>query len=123
MNVERTIEFILQHQAKAQVEIAAIRQMQAKAGTEIAAIRQMQAKAGPEMAAIRQQQAKAQGEMAAIRKLIRAGMKMLVKQGEQIHEVAAAQKDLAKSHKVTETKLQGLIDALRRGGNGNHRNN
>ena len=47
MNVERTMEFILNCQAKAEVE----------------------------MAAIRGQQAKAVGEMAAIRKLIRAGMK------------------------------------------------
>jgi hypothetical protein len=43
-------------------------------------------------------------------------MRMIVKNDEQIKELAAAQK-------VTETKLQGLIDVLRRGGNGSHRKN
>jgi hypothetical protein len=68
------------------------------------------------MAAIRQQQIKAVGEMAAIRKLIRAGMKIVVKQGEHLDE-------LAKAQKVTETKLQSFIASLRRGRNGNHRQN
>jgi hypothetical protein len=93
---------------------------------------------------ILQQQAKAEGQMAAIRKLIQTGMRMIVKQGEHIDrlavtqeemataqkelaaaqkDLAAAQKDLAKSQKVTETKLQGLIDALRRGRNGSHSKN
>lgn len=88
MNVERTMEFILSCQAKAEGE----------------------------MAAIRAQQAKAAGEMAAIRKLIRAGMKIIVKQGEHLD-------DLAKAQKVTETKLQNFIDSLRRSRNGNHRKN
>ena len=82
-----------------------------------------QAKAENEMAAIRQQQAKAAGEMAAIRKLIRAGMKMIVKHGEEMSEVRAAQKELAKAQKVTEIKLQIFIDSLRRGRNGDHRKN
>src|ERR1700729_2645324 len=99
MDVEKTVEFILQQQARAEGQ----------------------------MAAIRQQQAKAEGQMAAIRKLIQTGMRMIVKQGEHINrlavtqeemataqrELATAQKELAKSQKVTETKLQGLIDALR----------
>jgi chromosome segregation ATPase len=116
MDVEKTMEFILQQQAKAEGQ----------------------------MAAIRQQQSKAEGQMAAIRKLIQTGMRMIVKQGEHIDrlattqeemgtalremataqkELAAAQKDLAKSQKVTEVKLQGLIDALRRGRNGSHSKN
>jgi chromosome segregation ATPase len=104
MDVEKTMEFILQTQANAEAQ----------------------------MDAIRQQQAKAEGQMAAIRKLIQAGMRMIVKQGESLKqlteaqkeltgaqkEMADAQKDLAKSQKVTETKLQGLIDVLRRSGNG-----
>jgi hypothetical protein len=60
---------------------------------------------------ILQQQTKAEGQMAAIRKLIQTGMRMIVKNEQLIKEVAQAQK-------VTETNLQGLIDALRRGGNG-----
>ena len=99
MNVEHTIESILQMRAKAEVEIAEMRQRQAKAE-----LRSQQA------------EAKAKREMAAIRNLIRAGMKMISKNDELIRE-------LAKAQKVTETKLQGLIDSMRRGGNGNHRNN
>ena len=86
---------------------------------------------------ILQQQAKAEGQMAAIRKLIQTGMRMIVKQGENINklaakheelaatqkELAASQKELAKSQKVTEAKLQALIDALRRGSNGHHSKN
>ncbi|HYL37138.1 MAG TPA: hypothetical protein VEV17_14575 [Bryobacteraceae bacterium] len=118
MDVERTIEFILDQQAKAEVQMAAMREQQARADAQIAAIAQQQAKADAQIAAILRQQAKAEGQMAAIRKLIQAGMKMIVKQGERINEVAEAQKDLAKSQKMTETKLQSLIDTLLRGGNG-----
>ena len=39
MNVERTMEFILNSQAKAEVEMAAIRQQQGKVAGEMAAIR------------------------------------------------------------------------------------
>ena len=65
---------------------------------------------------ILQQQAKGEGQMAAIRKLIRTGMQMIVKNEEHLQELTAAQK-------VAETKLQGLIDPLRRGGNGRHSKN
>jgi hypothetical protein len=102
MGVEKTMEFILQQQARAEGQ----------------------------MAAIRQQQAKAPGQMADIRKLVQTGMRMIVKQGEHIdrlavtqEELATAQKDLTKSQKVTETKLQGLIDGLRRSRNGSHSKN
>jgi hypothetical protein len=102
MNVEKTMEFILQQQANAEGQMAAIRQQQARAEVE--------------MAAIRRQQAKAEVQMAAIRKLIQTGMKILVKQGEHVNE-------LAKSQRLTETKLQGLIDALRQRGNGSRSRN
>ena len=99
MDVERTIEFILQQQARAHA-----RQAQAEA--------------------------KAERQMAAIRKLIQTGMRMIVRNEElikvtqaELRELAAAQKELAATQKVTETKLQGLIVALRRGRNGSHRRN
>lgn len=86
---------------------------------------------------ILQQQAKAEGEMTAIRKLLRTGMHILVKHGEQISqltagqkeltaqmkELATAQTELAKTQRVTEVKLQSFIDSLRRGGNGRHSKN
>lgn len=79
---------------------------------------------------ILQQQAKAESQMAALRTIVRAGMKMIVKQGEQIGKLAAGQKELteevknlARAQSITEAKLQGLIDATRRGGNGRHSRN
>ena len=59
-----------------------------------------------------------------------ASMRMLVKNEElvkatqaELRELAAGHKELAAAQKVTETKLQGLIDAMRRGRNGSHRKN
>jgi hypothetical protein len=92
MDVERTIEFILQQQAKAEA-----RQAQAEA--------------------------KAERQMAAIRKLIQTGMRMIVKNEELVKVTQAELRELTAVQKVTETKLQGLIDALRRGRNGSHRKN
>jgi hypothetical protein len=92
MDVQKTMEFILRQQANAEGEMAAMRQHQAES------------------------EAKAERQMAAIRKLIQTGMRMIVKNDEQIKELAAAQK-------ATEIELRGLIAALRRGGNGSHRKN
>jgi len=106
MDVERTIEFILQQQARSEV-----RQAQAEA-------KQAQA------------EARAERQMTAIRKLIQTGMRMIVRNEGLIKEVAAAQKAteaelraLAAAQKITDTKLQGLIESLRRGRNGSHRKN
>jgi membrane protein involved in colicin uptake len=117
MDIERTMEFILQQQAKAE------------ARSERYEARLAQAEARAEARAA-QAEAKAERQMAAIRKLIQTGMRMIVKNETLIKEVAAAQKateselrTLAAAQKVTETKLQGFIDFLRRGGNGSHRKN
>ena len=63
------------------------------------------------MAPMREHQTKAEAnaehQMAAIRTLIRAGMKMIAKNDQLIRE-------LAKAQRVTETKLQSLLDSLRR---------
>ena len=94
---------------------------------------------------ILQQQSKAEGQTAALRKLVLQGMKMVIRNGEQIkelrtemseqrkeiseqrkemvelrREVVSELKELAKAQRVTETKLQAFIDSLRRGGNGRH---
>ena len=110
MDVERTIEFILQQQAKAEFKAEArAERYEAKAALA---------------------EAKAERQMAAIRKLIQTGMRMIVKNEDlmkatqaKLRELAGAHKELAAAQKVTETKLQGLIDALRRGRNGSHRKN
>lgn len=107
MNVEKTMEFILQQQAKAEVRMTAMREQQARADRQLATLAQ--------------RQAKFDRQIAAIQKLITAGMKMIVKQGDSIRQLAEAQRELASAQKVTETKLQGLIDVLKRTGNGNGR--
>jgi hypothetical protein len=77
-------------------------------------------------------------EIAAIRKLVLTGMKMLVKmekqhflfksemekqqfilKGEQV-ALREDMRKLAAAQRVTEEKLQGLIQSLTRGGNGRH---
>ena len=111
MDVERTIEFILQQQAKAEV----------RAERHEARMERLEARAALA-------EAKAERQMTAIRKLIQTGMRMIVKNEELIKEVAAAQKateaelrELAAAQKITDTKLQGLIETLRRSRNGSHR--
>ena len=104
MNVEKTMEFILQQQAKAEVQMAAMREQQARAEKQHA-----------------EQHAKIDRKFAAIQKLITTGMKMIVRTEDSIRQLAEAQRDLAAAQKITETKLQGLIDVLKRSGNGNGR--
>lgn len=104
MDVEKTMEFILQQQAKTDAQLAMLGERQAKA-------EERQAKA-------EERQAKADKQIAAILKLIQTGMRMIVKQGENINQLRESHKELAQAQKVTEVELQGLIDALRRGGNG-----
>jgi hypothetical protein len=99
MDVQKTMEFILRQQANAEGEMAAMRQHQAES------------------------EAKHDHQMAAIRKLIATGMRMIVKNDEQIAKNEQQIKELAAAQKVTEAELQGLIVALRRGGNGSHRKN
>jgi len=99
MDVQKTMEFILRQQAKAEGEMAAMRQRQAES------------------------EAKAERQMTAIRKLIQTGMRMIVKNDEQIAKNERQIKELAAAQKVTDAELRGLIVALRRGGNGSHRKN
>ena len=67
------------------------------------------------MATLKERVDKDDREIAAIRKLIHTGMKMLVKLEEEVHELAASQRE-------TDRQLQAFIRSLRRGGNG-HTNN
>ena len=106
MDVERTIEFILQQQAKAE----------AKSERQMAAIRKL-IQTGMRMIVKNEEHIK---EVAAAQKATAA----------ELRELASAQKatqgelrELAAAQKVTETKLQVLIDAVRRGRNGSHRKN
>ena len=75
MNVEKTMEFILQQQAKAEVQIAAMREQQARYEKQHA-----------------EQHVKIDRQIAAIQKLITTGMKMIVKQGDSLRQLADAQR-------------------------------
>ena len=97
------MEFILQQQAKADAQIA-------RTDAQIARVSEQHEKAEKRLA-------KNEKQIAAILKLIQAGMRMIVKQGENINQLKA-HKQLADAQRTTEIKLQGLRDALRRGGNG-----
>jgi hypothetical protein len=99
MDVERTIEFILQQQARAEVRQA---QAEARAERQMAAIRKL-IQTGMRMIVRNEELIK---EVAAAQKATEAELRAL----------AAAQK-------ITDTKLQGLIESLRRGRSGSHRKN
>lgn len=60
-------------------------------------------------------------EIAAIRKLILRGMKMINTTQNELRHLTADLRQLAAAQRVTEKKLQALIDALGRGGRANGR--
>jgi hypothetical protein len=95
MEVQKTREFILQQQAKAEGQMAAIRKL-IQTGMRMIVKNEE----------LIQKNEESIKELAAAQKVTEVKLK----------ELAAAQK-------VTETKLQGLIDAWRRGGNGRHAKN
>lgn len=108
VDVERTIEFILQAQAAAA----------AAAEARLAQDKVRWAKADEEMAAIRE-------ILAQTAQVQRMQGEHLVRMDRSMEELAAAQKvtevklqELAATQRITEQKLQGLIEALRRGSNG-----
>ena len=102
MDAEKTMEFILQQQARAEGQMAAIRKL---------------IQTGMRMIVKNEESIK---QLAAAQKM----------SDTKIQELTAAQKltdaklrELAAAQKTTEVKLQGLIDAWRRGGNGRHSKN
>jgi len=106
MDVERTIEFILQQQAKAEVRAALA---EAKAERQMAAIRKL---------------------IQTGMRMIVKNEELIKATAAEVREVAAAQRateaelrSLAAAQKTTQIKLQGFIDSLRRGRNGSHRKN
>ena len=115
MDVERTMEFILKSQARAE-------------------IRMEKAEARMEKAEARME--KMDGRLDGIAKLIRQGMRMLVKTDARLAELTQAQKrtevalaelaqhtdsgfaELRQAQKATEKSLKAFIDSLRHGRNG-----
>ena len=84
MDVQKTIEFILEQQAQ-----TAVWQSEASAW-----------------------QAKAERRFDAIGKLIQTGMKMLVKLEQRMDLLTAEVRELAKSHRATQESIRKLTDSL-----------
>ena len=90
MNVERTIEFILQSQARAETRLA---KAEARA-------------------------AKTDKRIDAIAKLVRQGMRMMVESKQDHTALRSDMRQLAQAQKATERSLKSFIDSLRHGRNG-----
>src|SRR3989442_1056447 len=99
MNIERTMEFILEHQAKAEMRMAAWEERQAAAD---------------------RRQARNDRQIAGLQKIVKIGLKLMVKleQGQKRNE--AAIKDLAAAQTDTQKTLKAFIESMRRGSNGRH---
>lgn len=97
MDVERTMEFILESQARAEV-----RMDRAEARMD-------------------KSEARFEKRINAITKLIQTGMKMLVKLEENQADLQKSLKELAASQKVTDRKLTAFLDSMKKGGNGRGR--
>jgi len=93
MNVERTIQFLLESQAKHDSQIGAILTAQAKHQATIASMDKRLTK-----------------RIDGVTKLVKRGMKMLGELGESQRELARAQKD-------TERTLKNFIASIQNGGN------
>lgn len=101
VDIERTIEFILESQTKAEIRME-------RSDTRVAAMEKRLDK-----------------RMDAITKLLQQGMRILGKTQTELAEVAKAQKrtdiklaELAEAQKATDRSLKALIDGLRNGRNG-----
>lgn len=105
MDVEKTIEFILQMQAQAEVEHAQFRERQAKFDEQLQKIAFDGARTE-----------------ATLRRAIRLGVQEARRERQRRQELDQRFNDqmaqLAAAQRVTEQKLQGLIESLNRRGNG-----
>ena len=95
MNVEKTIEFILNQQARAETQMTSMRKL-------IVTGMKMVVKQGENIEKLGEKVDKLSGE---------------------VSKLTADVRELARAQRTTETKLQSFIDSLRRGGNGRHSRN
>jgi len=101
MDIERTMQFILDHQARHEIEIADIRRTMAENHAKMA-----------------ENHARADSEMAAIRQTLAETTKVQLEQARILVQIEEGHKELAAAQKVTEQKLQNFIDSLGRSTNG-----
>ena len=108
MDVERTIEFLLESHAKHDAQIGAILAGQAKHDAQISAILAAQAKHEAQVAAMDKRLTK---RLDGVTTLIKQGMKMLVK-------LAEAQKELTVEQREFRRQFRTFIAAAKNGRNG-----
>ena len=115
MNIERTIQFILESQAKAEMRMDRWEERADRSDARVAAMEK-----------------RLDRRMDAITKLLQQGMRILVKNQTEIAEIrkaqrctdnklaelAEAQKELAQAQKETQRALRAFIASLRNGRNG-----
>jgi hypothetical protein len=108
MDVERTMQFILEQQADFTVRVQLLQKQQADFADNMQQLQQQQQQFAANMDRFRQETEtrfdKHDKQIKAIRILLRAGMKLLVQVQEQ--------------QKQTDARLQALIESLGRGRNG-----
>ncbi len=115
MNVEKTIEFILQQQAKAEGEMAAIRKL-LRTGMRILA------KHDESIKEIKQVQKETQAELKKLAGEVKSVAGQVSTLASQVTSLSGEVISLATLQKQTQAELQAFIKSLRRGGNGHSRN-
>jgi hypothetical protein len=121
VDIENTIEFILSHQANAEVQMEKFREGMAELRTAIAAQAEVQAKGYAQHELI---MAKIDARLdRAIRLSVqdaRAQRKRNQEFDEKMTQLSAAQLVTEEKMQVTEEKLQRYLDSLKPGGNGHN---
>ncbi|PYR98897.1 MAG: hypothetical protein DMG15_08580 [Acidobacteria bacterium] len=129
MDIERTIQFILESQAKTEIRM---QQWQERADRSDAHMQQWEARIERSDARVAAMEKRLDRRMDAITKLLQQGMHILVKNQSEIAELrkaqrrtdtklaelAEAQKELAEEQKETQRTLRAFIKSLRNGRNG-----
>jgi hypothetical protein len=108
VNIERTIEFILQSQAKAE----------ARADRHEARIAKQEARIAKEELRAQERERKLDRRMDAIAKLIQQGTKAISRTQIHLDEISQAHKELAQAQAATERTLKAFIASSRNGKNG-----
>jgi archaellum component FlaC len=108
MDVERTMQFILDSQARAEVRMD---RWEERANRADGRMDRMEERANL-------MEERFNRRLNGITKIIQTGMKMLVRLEKAQAELAEAQRELAASQKVTDRQLQAFLDSLRKGKNG-----
>ena len=101
--MERMMDFILEHQAQAEVRQAKADERQAKTDEQIAALA-----------------AQHKSDMAAVRKLLQVGMKMLAKQEQRLDNHDEILARLSAGQEELRASLKAFLDSMKKGTNGNN---